>query len=233
MNPQLNIKQYIFYYDLRSLPFVEAIWLYGSRARQDNIERSDIDLAILCPQATEEEWRKIQEIIENANTLLHIDIVRFDALSENDKIRYNILKDKVVLFERKPNSYPWYDSFLDLSEALEKLQEMVQEPEMEKSYVKDATIQRFEFCAELFWKTLKKICIEEEYDVDSPKEVLEKSFQLKLIDDAPLWTLMIKDRNKTSHIYNWKLSTEIYYRIKSYYDAMQKAFNVIKEKYDL
>lgn len=233
MNPQLNVKQYIFYYDLRSLPFIEGIWLYGSRARQSNAARSDIDLAILCPQATEEDWQKIQDIIENANTLFHIDIVRFDALSENDKIRHNILKDKVVLFERKPNSHPWYDSFLDLGEALEKLQEMVEEPEMEKSYVKDATIQRFEFCAELFWKTLKKICIQEEYDVTSPKSVLEKAFELKLIDDESLWTLMIKDRNETSHTYKQKLAIEVYYRVKNYYDAMQKAFNVIKEKYDL
>ncbi len=233
MNPQLAIKQYVFYYDLRSLPFVEAIWLYGSRARQSHTSRSDIDLAILCPTATEKDWQKVQDIVKDANTLFHIDLVRFDALSEEDKIRQNILKDKFVLFERKQNSYPWYDSFLDLREALEKLEEMVEEPETEKSYVKDATIQRFEFCVELFWKTLKKICIEEKYDVTSPKSVLEKAFELKLIEDEPLWIMMLEDRNETSHTYKQKRAIEIYYKIKIYYAALQKAFNVIKKTYEL
>ena len=54
-----KIKSYDFYYELRSLKYVQAIWLYGSRARGDNQERSDIDLAILCPTALDDDWRKI------------------------------------------------------------------------------------------------------------------------------------------------------------------------------
>jgi predicted nucleotidyltransferase len=65
---------------LRSLKYVQAIWLYGSRARGDNQERSDIDLAILCPTALDDDWRKINHIIATADTLLNIDCVRFDIL---------------------------------------------------------------------------------------------------------------------------------------------------------
>lgn len=233
MEKPLNIKQYDFYYELRNLPFVEAIWLYGSRARENNRAHSDIDLAIICPKATAEDWSLIQQIVTDADTMFHIDVVRFDALEERDKIKENIFKDKIVLFERKPNSYPWYDSFLDLGEALEQLQEMVREPETENSYVRDATIQRFEFCFELFWKTLKKICLYEQYDVASPRSVLAKAFELKLVEDEALWFMMLEDRNQTTHMYRRKLASEIYYRIKNYHPAMQKAYIEMKKNYNL
>ncbi len=63
----MNIKSYEFYYNLRILPFVEGIWLYGSRARKESQPRSDIDLAILCPKATPKERAKIREINNTAD----------------------------------------------------------------------------------------------------------------------------------------------------------------------
>lgn len=39
---------YQFIKRLKELPFVDEIWLFGSRARGDAQERSDIDIAILC-----------------------------------------------------------------------------------------------------------------------------------------------------------------------------------------
>lgn len=232
MEKPLNIKQHDFYSEIRGMPFVEAIWLYGSRARKNNRIRSDIDLAIVCPKATAEDWSLIQQIIDDADTLFHIDVIRFDLLKE-EKIRENILKDKVVLFERSLNSYPWYDSFLDLGEALDQLQEMMNVPETENSYVRDATIQRFEFCFELFWKTLKKICLYEQYDVASPRSVLTKAFELKLVEDEALWFMMLEDRNQTTHMYRRKLASEIYYRIKNYHPAMQKAYMEMKKNYNI
>ncbi len=229
----MNIKQHDFYYKLRKFPFVETIWLYGSRAREEERARSDIDLAIFCPTATSEDWSKIQDIIEEADTLFHIDVVRFDTLSETERIRKNILNDGVVLFERKPNNYPWYESFLDLGEALEQLKDSVKQSEIENPYVREATIKRFEFSVELFWKTLKKICIYEDYDVTSPRSVLAKAFELEFIADEDLWIMMIKDRNLTSHTYKREIASEIYYKIKSYYPAMKKAYLVIQEKYKI
>jgi predicted nucleotidyltransferase len=38
---------------------VERIILFGSRARGDHHERSDIDLGIACPGASPEEWAAI------------------------------------------------------------------------------------------------------------------------------------------------------------------------------
>lgn len=96
----LDITTYAFFKKLTELSCIEEIWLFGSRARGDYRERSDIDLAILCPKATEQEWRQILDCIEEADTLLHIDCVRFDTLTESEKIRDNILKFKKILYKR-------------------------------------------------------------------------------------------------------------------------------------
>ncbi len=89
-----------FFNKLKSLPFVETIWLFGSRARGDNMERADIDLAISCHEAGTKEWLIIAEIIEDADTLLEIDLVNFDKLPENSVLKQNILNQGIVLYEK-------------------------------------------------------------------------------------------------------------------------------------
>jgi predicted nucleotidyltransferase len=91
-----RVKKYKFIEKLKSLSFVDEVWLYGSRARGDNEERSDIDLAIVCPRATEDNWFKILDVIENADTLLEIDCVRFDDLKES-KFKKRIKEERVRL----------------------------------------------------------------------------------------------------------------------------------------
>lgn len=96
-----QITSYNFFHRLAALPYVEKIILFGSRARKDNSERSDIDLALVCPKATNEEWSYIKiHIIENRDTLLKVDCIRFDSLKDNDPFKHEILKDGVILYER-------------------------------------------------------------------------------------------------------------------------------------
>lgn len=96
-----NIKEYIFFKKLCSMPFINKIILYGSRARGDNRERSDIDLAIECPQATISQWLTIVNVINDADTLLKIDFVRLDQLEKNNPLRHSIEQEGIVLYERK------------------------------------------------------------------------------------------------------------------------------------
>ena len=42
-----NIENYKFIKQLQTLPFIDEIWLFVSRARDDNTTKSDIELAIL------------------------------------------------------------------------------------------------------------------------------------------------------------------------------------------
>lgn len=94
-----KILSYSFFKQLASLPFVKTIVLFGSRARGTHDERSDIDLAIECPRATDIDWNCVMQIIENADTLLKIDCVRLDTV-HSKKFKDSILEDQVILFKR-------------------------------------------------------------------------------------------------------------------------------------
>ncbi len=63
---------------IRCVPAVERILLFGSRARGDHRERSDIDLAIACPGADAADWARIWLIVDDAPTLLAVDLVRLE-----------------------------------------------------------------------------------------------------------------------------------------------------------
>lgn len=84
---------YGFIQQIKALKFVEAIYLYGSRARGNERERSDIDIAVYCPLASNSDWLAIEDIIDNADTLLHIDCVRLDTIPNGTRFRKAIERD--------------------------------------------------------------------------------------------------------------------------------------------
>ena len=93
-----EVLKYKFIQKIADLPFVEEIWLFGSRARGDNASRSDIDLAILCPAATQDDWHEVMNIVEEADTLLKIDCVRVEGLDKTSNFLQNILDSKKILY---------------------------------------------------------------------------------------------------------------------------------------
>ena len=80
-------------------PHVRRIWLFGSRARGEARERSDIDLAIEAPDAGPREWLEVCRVVEeDADTLLPIDLIRLEEASEG--LRARVRAEGRVLFER-------------------------------------------------------------------------------------------------------------------------------------
>jgi predicted nucleotidyltransferase len=63
---------------LRPFPQVEKVWLFGSRARGDAAPRADIDLAVACPAAGRRDWLDIEDAVDDADTLLKVDLVRLE-----------------------------------------------------------------------------------------------------------------------------------------------------------
>jgi predicted nucleotidyltransferase len=94
MNEALNNYRYIW--QRKELPFVEALYLYGSRARGDHRHKSDIDLAVVTAADSGSDWQQVLDIIEDADTLLNIDIVDYKKIS-NAELKANIDREKVAL----------------------------------------------------------------------------------------------------------------------------------------
>lgn len=96
-----DIQNYQFFKNLQSLSFVRSILLYGSRASGKARARADIDLALLCPEASAQDWSKVIDIVgDKADTLLKIDCVRLDALPDSSPLKINILNEGVVLYKQ-------------------------------------------------------------------------------------------------------------------------------------
>jgi predicted nucleotidyltransferase len=86
-------------------PAVARVWLFGSRARRDNFERSDVDLAIEAPAMPPRDWLRIKlDFQDEAPTLLLIDLVRFEEAPEH--LREQILDEGIVVYERARDRAP-------------------------------------------------------------------------------------------------------------------------------
>lgn len=84
---------------LAAVPEVDAVWLYGSRARGDHRSRSDIDLAVSAPRASEAAWSRICELVADADTLLPIDLVWLEKAGP--ELRAAVQSQGVKLYERR------------------------------------------------------------------------------------------------------------------------------------
>jgi uncharacterized protein len=98
LNLPPELRSYHFWYNLMALPFVRGIYLFGSRARGEAQTRSDIDIAIDCPQASEQDWQRVLDVVEHADTLLSIDLVRYDVLPDS-LFKIKIDENKWVVYE--------------------------------------------------------------------------------------------------------------------------------------
>jgi nucleotidyltransferase substrate binding protein (TIGR01987 family) len=92
--------------------------------------------------------------------------------------------------------------------------------------LRDSTIQRFEFCTDLFWKYLKKY-LEETLGnpptIISPTPVIRLACKAELINptDTETFIRMIKDRNFSSHMYREEIADRISVHIPTYYKLMR------------
>jgi nucleotidyltransferase substrate binding protein (TIGR01987 family) len=92
--------------------------------------------------------------------------------------------------------------------ALARLHEVLAQPENE--FMRDATIQRFEFTFETAWKAMYRWLRARGIDLDEDAySTVPEAFKRRLITDAARWGEMRKYRNLTSHTYKEALAIEV------------------------
>ena len=93
-------------------------------------------------------------------------------------------------------------ALLSLNRAVVRAQESPQDEEL-----RDATIQRFEYCFELSWKMLKRrleldVPTSASVDAMSFKELIREGFERGYIDKPEEWFLFREHRNTVALTYN-------------------------------
>jgi nucleotidyltransferase substrate binding protein (TIGR01987 family) len=94
---------------------------------------------------------------------------------------------------------------------------------------RDGAIQRFEYCFDLAWKSLKH-CLEKRglIDLNSPRSVFSAAYAEGLIDDEAIWSTIILKRNTSVHTYNQQLAESLFSELPIYYDSMSILLGELK-----
>lgn len=188
---------------------VRKISLFGSRARGDYSERSDIDLAVyFFDEINYDVIGKIEEL----ETLLKLDVtIMNDRLSE--RFINSIKKEEMIIYMVK-----FENKLENFKKAVERLKVVAVKPFDDENILRDSLIQRFEFCYELSWKTLKEYLSYNGITTETmPRPVFKAAFEHHIIDNEQIWLDMIKDRNVASHEYNEEYIALAADRIKNKY----------------
>jgi len=93
----------------------------------------------------------------------------------------------------------------EFEKALAALEKALTEPKTD--ITRDASIQRFEFCVELAWKTAKKKL---GTAATAPRVVIREMASQLLIKDPEKWFEFLDARNMSSHTYKEDIAEKVY-----------------------
>ena len=87
-------------------------------------------------------------------------------------------------------------------------------PAQQDEELRDACIQRFEYCFELSWKMVKRrleqdISNSVEVDGYSKRTLFRVAAERGLVANPQAWFVYLVQRNKTSHTYDAKVASEV------------------------
>ena len=176
---------------------LEKLVLFGSRARGDNHEHSDIDLAVSGGDVLGFSL----DVDEKTNTLLSFDVVNMDE-QISDILRQEIERDGVDLFKTGCVEMKKYESFASCLSVLEQADKKLA---ASNEIYRMGIIGQFNLTFELAWKALKDVL--ELYGVaeaatGSPREIFKAAYKLGWLEEDKIWLDMLKKRNIAIHVYD-------------------------------
>lgn len=91
--------------------------------------------------------------------------------------------------------------------------------------VRDACIQRFEYCIELSWRvSMKKLGSQTKF----AKPAIREMARADLIDSAELWLGFIEARNDSSHSYDEDVAQRVFIEIQKYQPEAERLLSRLR-----
>lgn len=110
----------------------------------------------------------------------------------------------------------------DLRQSLARLEEAVAAPHTQLN--QDATIKRFEFTFELYWKLMKAIVEFQGENCASPRFCIRKAADLGIIDQPEKWLEFLDERNALAHAYKSEHAVSTYQKVVKEFPQLVKKF---------
>ncbi len=110
----------------------------------------------------------------------------------------------------------WQQRFGELKKAYRQLNQALAIDSPDEVY-RAGIIQFFEMTLELAWKTMKDYLEFQEIPVNTPRETIQKAFQIELIRDGHTWMDALQKRNLMAHTYDEERAMEAEKLIRNIY----------------
>jgi nucleotidyltransferase substrate binding protein (TIGR01987 family) len=133
----------------------------------------------------------------------------------------------------KPRWQLRFDNFSRAYTLLRQAIEILGEREL-STLEMEGVIQRFEYTMELAWKTIKDYLEADNivFERITPRAVLKKAFEAKLVTEGDVWLQALDARNKMSHTYNFSTFEEVVKAIESdYLRVLGDLYDVLMQEY--
>jgi predicted nucleotidyltransferase len=232
------ITEYRFFQELISKPFVEAVYLFGSRARGDNREKSDYDLGAVCGDANENEWKSLEKLVRNNEELLvKVDIIRLEQKTEQPFL-CGIIRDRKLLYLRENANHfsrtipemlqfirSWDKKMLGWSIDLENITKDNPTPDddlLKKSFLS------FQYAFDAAWVLYRKCLFMHGMHTNTPLTTFREAYMEGWLTDRGVWEMMIADYRDTRNESVLEPRREVYKRFDQYIRAFRSASQNLK-----
>ena len=200
------------------------IYLYGSRANNEENERSDIDIAYDDKDFDRDYL--IQNDLNKIKTLLKIDVKNIAKTQERFRNRVKATGKVIYSATKKLRAedglYNFSNALYRFIDAIDKEKELKLEG-FGDLYL-DLIVKRFEFTYEMAWKALKRYLEFLGFEPKNPRGTFKEGYAQGILKDEAVWLDMIEQRNATSHIYDEYEIKDITNKVHQY----KKAFLSLK-----
>lgn len=120
----------------------------------------------------------------------------------------------------------WHQRLSNFSKALNQLKKFIDKRELNE-LEEQGLIKAFEYTYELAWNTIKDFYEDQgETSIQGSRDAIRLAYARGIIKDGEAWMLMLKDRNRTSHIYDETIANEIANNIFNQYYELLVGLNV-------
>jgi nucleotidyltransferase substrate binding protein, HI0074 family len=127
----------------------------------------------------------------------------------------------------------WNYRFANFRRSFGLLREALERDEPLSQLEKEGLIQRFEYCTELAWKTMKDYLESEGLVLDqiTPRTVVRSAFEAGLIRQGEAWQKTLDARNLMSHTYDFAVFEQVIADIRaSYFGAFDELYEFLMAK---